>query len=173
MRAMAEEEHATLTQKLSTALEITFPKLLIPASDDTSRLSAYIELKAGVGGSEASLFVGDLMRMYLRLSQSMSWTATVVSSSIIENGGFRDAIIEVRGEHSYDTLRWETGVHRVQRVPATERLGRTHTSTVACIVSLSLSESTYPELRSPIRFYPSPKRRRRRRPAMNCTAWLT
>ncbi|TCD69204.1 hypothetical protein EIP91_008500 [Steccherinum ochraceum] len=134
MRAMAEEEYTTLNDKLSTALQTTFPKLLVPASDDTSKLSAYVELKAGVGGSEASLFVDDLMRMYLRLSQSMQWDATVVSASEIDGGGFRDAMLEVRGTNVYDSLRWETGVHRVQRVPATETKGRTHTSTVTVMV---------------------------------------
>ena len=139
MRAMAEEEYTTLTEKLSAALETTFPKLLIPASEDTSKLSAYIELKAGVGGSEASLFVDDLMRMYIGLSQTMNWTTTTVSSNEIDGGGLRDALLEVRGENAYDSLRWETGVHRVQRVPATETKGRTHTSTVAVIVSERLT----------------------------------
>ncbi|KAH8105421.1 peptide chain release factor 1 [Cristinia sonorae] len=139
MQAMAQEEYTTLNEKLNASLETTFPKLLVPASEDTSKLSAYIELKAGVGGSEATLFVDDLMRMYLRLALSMNWTASVVSSSEVDGGGFRDAILEIRGLNAYDTLRWESGVHRVQRVPATETKGRTHTSTVAVIV-LPISE---------------------------------
>ncbi|THH32159.1 hypothetical protein EUX98_g2008 [Antrodiella citrinella] len=134
MRAMADEEYTTLSAKLTTALETNFPKLLVPATEDTSALSAYVELKAGVGGSEATLFVNDLMNMYLRVSQSMEWTANIVSSSEVDGGGFRDVIIEVRGNSAYDTLRFETGVHRVQRVPATETKGRTHTSTVAVLV---------------------------------------
>ena len=134
---MAEEEFTTLSENLSTALDDTFPKLVLPSSEDTSKLSAYIELKAGVGGSEASLFVEDLMRMYLRLSQYTNWTTTTVSLSEIDGGGVRDALLEVRGENAYDQLRWESGVHRVQRVPATETKGRTHTSTVAVIVSSS------------------------------------
>lgn len=136
MRAMAHEEYESLKGQLSEALDTAFPKLLVPASADTSRLSAYIELNAGVGGDEASLFLGDLMNMYLRLSEVLSWAATVVSSNETDSGGVKNAILEVRGEKAYDTLRWESGVHRVQRVPATETRGRTHTSTVAAVVCI-------------------------------------
>jgi peptide chain release factor 1 len=97
-----------------------------------------MELKAGVGGSEANLFLGDVMRMYLRLSQSLKWKATVVTSLETNEGGVKTAILEVKGEGTYDALRWESGVHRVQRVPATEASGRVHTSTVAVVVCFFL-----------------------------------
>ena len=97
-----------------------------------------MELKSGVGGSESSLFLSDLLRMYQRLAQSKNWKSSIVAENNSESGGIKDAIIEIKGETAYDTLRWESGVHRVQRVPATESSGRTHTSTVAVVVS------TYP-----------------------------
>ncbi|GBE84518.1 peptide chain release factor 1 [Sparassis latifolia] len=140
MRALAVEEHGVLTDELSTLLETTFPALLVPASH-TAHMSALIELKAGVGGSEAMLFLAEVVQMYIGLASVMSWKAAVLSSNVTEGGGIRDAIMEVKGEKAYDFLRWESGVHRVQRVPATEASGRVHTSTVAVVV-LPLSEET-------------------------------
>lgn len=133
MRAMASEEYNSLTQSLTETVEKTFPALLIPPST-TSHLSALFELKSGVGGSEASLFLGDMMRMYLRLANAHRWKADVVASNDADGGGVKDAIVEIKGEGAYDALRWESGVHRVQRVPATETSGRIHTSTVAAVV---------------------------------------
>lgn len=135
MKALALEEAAELDQKLSTILNHTFPSLLVPPST-TANLSALVELKSGVGGTESSLFLETLLRMYTRFSQSHSWKANVVVSNENEGGGIKDAIIEIKGSNSYDTLRWESGVHRVQRVPATESGGRVHTSTVAVIVCI-------------------------------------
>jgi peptide chain release factor 1 len=97
-----------------------------------------MELKSGVGGSEASLFLADLLRMYLRLSIGRRWKATVVAQNDSDGGGIKDAIVEIKGEGAYDALRWESGVHRVQRVPATEASGRVHTSTVAIVVCSSI-----------------------------------
>jgi peptide chain release factor 1 len=110
------------------------PSALLPSSE-TEVLSALVELKAGVGGSESSLFVAELLRMYGRFARLNSWVPTVLASSESDGGGFKDAILEVKGAGSYDMLRWESGVHRVQRVPATEASGRVHTSTVAAVVS--------------------------------------
>ncbi|KIJ05234.1 hypothetical protein PAXINDRAFT_141427 [Paxillus involutus ATCC 200175] len=138
MRSLAEEEFTTLKDSLSTCLSTTFPSLLVPPSQ-TQSFSALLELKAGVGGSEATLFLADLLRVYIRYANSRTWRADVIQSSEVMGGGMRDAIIEIKGEGAYDVLRWETGVHRVQRVPATEASGRVHTSTVAIIV-LPLSE---------------------------------
>ena len=133
MRALAQDEFTTLTQNLSTYLSTTFPALLVPPSQ-TRAFSALVELKAGVGGSEATLFLMDLLRVYVRYAHARGWRADVIQSTEVVGGGMRDAIVEVKGEGAYDTLRWETGVHRVQRVPATEASGRVHTSTVAIIV---------------------------------------
>ncbi|KAI9063363.1 release factor [Trametes sanguinea] len=138
MRSMAEEEYAALMENMSQLVEDTFPSLLVPPSK-TAHLSAIIELRAGVGGSESALFVGDLVRMYTRAAQSMGWDVSMISSNVLESGGIKDAIMEVKGKGAYDALRWESGVHRVQRVPATEASGRVHTSTVGVMV-LPLTE---------------------------------
>ncbi|KAI0249267.1 hypothetical protein BJV78DRAFT_1276258 [Lactifluus subvellereus] len=114
------------------------PSALLPSSE-TDVLSALVELKAGVGGSESSLFVAELLRMYGRFARLNSWAPTVLASSESDGGGFKDAILEVKGAGAYDALRWESGVHRVQRVPATEASGRVHTSTIAAVV-LPLAE---------------------------------
>ena len=136
MRALAVEEHNSLTDSLTELVETTVPSLLLPPST-TSHMSAMLDLKSGVGGSEASLFLADLLRMYLRLANVRSWKATVISQNdASDGGGLKDALVEVKGEGVYEALRWESGVHRVQRVPATEASGRVHTSTVAVIVSL-------------------------------------
>ena len=136
MRALAVEEHNSLTNSLTELVETTVPSLLVPPST-TSHMSAMLDLKSGVGGSEASLFLADLLRMYLRLANVRGWKASVVSQNdASDGGGLKDALVEVKGEGAYEALRWESGVHRVQRVPATEASGRVHTSTVAIIVSL-------------------------------------
>ena len=110
------------------------PNALLSPSE-TEGLSALVELKAGVGGSESSLFVAELLRMYGRLARLNGWEPTVLASSECDGGGLKDVILEVKGSGVYDALRWESGVHRVQRVPATEASGRLHTSTVAAVVS--------------------------------------
>jgi len=140
MRALAAEEHTSLSQTLSSLLETTFPALLVPPST-TSHLAALLEIKSGVGGSEASLFCADLVQMYMGIADVMGWKAALLASNQTENGGMKDAIVEVKGEGVYDALRWESGVHRVQRVPATEASGRVHTSTVAIVV-LPLEEES-------------------------------
>ncbi|EMD32396.1 hypothetical protein CERSUDRAFT_108830 [Gelatoporia subvermispora B] len=133
MRALAEEEHASLTEELTKMVETTLPRLVVPSST-TAQMSALVELRSGVGGSESSLFLGEVMRMYLRVADMYEWKASVLSRNETENGGVKDAIMEIKGEGAYDVLRWESGVHRVQRVPATESNGRVHTSTVAVLV---------------------------------------
>ncbi|EKM55333.1 uncharacterized protein PHACADRAFT_255882 [Phanerochaete carnosa HHB-10118-sp] len=133
MQSLAREEQDDLLTKLTGLAEKTFPSLLVPPSP-TAHLSAMLELKAGVGGSESSLFLTEIMRMYTRLAQMMGWQAVVVTNSTTDHGGTKDAVVEIKGEKVYDMLRWESGVHRVQRVPATEVNGRVHTSTVAVLV---------------------------------------
>ena len=133
MRSLAADEYSELLTKLTGLTESTFPKLFIPPSE-TAHMSAMIELKAGVGGSESMLFAADVMRMYMRLAGTLGWKTTIVANNETDNGGVKDAIIEVKGNNAYDTLRWESGVHRVQRVPETETSGRVHTSTIAVLV---------------------------------------
>jgi peptide chain release factor 1 len=134
LRLLAAEDDQTFTDTLGDLVEKVFPSLIIPPSK-TAHMSALMELKAGVGGSESSLFLGELMRMYLRFAQSVKWKTTTVSSLDTPEGGVKNAVVEFKGPGAYDSLRWESGVHRVQRVPATEASGRVHTSTVAVVVS--------------------------------------
>ncbi|KAJ7709729.1 hypothetical protein B0H17DRAFT_915985 [Mycena rosella] len=133
LRSMASEEYAMLTESLTEIVKTRFPAILVPPSR-TAHLSALMELKSGVGGSEASLFLGEMLRMYLRLAPASGWKADVVASNELDVGGTRDAVVEFKGPGAYDALQWESGVHRVQRVPATEQSGRMHTSTVAVVV---------------------------------------
>jgi peptide chain release factor 1 len=137
MRSLALDEYNSLTATLTQCLESTFPSLLVPPST-TSHLSALMEMKSGVGGSESSLFLSDLLRMYQRLANVNRWKAQVVAQNDNDGGGTKDAIIEIKGDGVYDALRWESGVHRVQRVPATESSGRVHTSTVSIVVCAML-----------------------------------
>jgi peptide chain release factor 1 len=132
MRELALEEEAAQIEILR-ALAISFPSLLIPPSE-TGSYSCLLELKSGVGGAESSLFLNDLLRMYTRFAED-NGCRTSVSMSSSEGGGLKEATMAVRGEGAYDALRWESGVHRVQRVPATESNGRVHTSTAVVIVS--------------------------------------
>ncbi|KAI9456744.1 release factor [Russula earlei] len=137
---LAIVETDTLISDLRFLLKHDLPTALLPSSE-TEELSALVELKAGVGGSESSLFVAELLRMYSRFSRQNEWEPTVLSSSEGDSGGFKDAILEIKGTGAYDALRWESGVHRVQRVPTTEASGRVHTSTVAAVV-LPLSDES-------------------------------
>lgn len=109
-----------------------------------------MDLKSGVGGQESSLFLSELLRMYTRFAGSKSvdeetgevikakWGVTIVQQNDADAGGIKDAIVEIKGKGAYDLMRWESGVHRVQRVPATDSAGRVHTSTVAVIVGIVL-----------------------------------
>ena len=140
MSALGSQEFDSLSKTLEDLVRSTLPALLIPQST-TGQLSALMELKSGVGGSESSLFLGDLLRMYQRLAVTANWKASIIAKNDSDSGGIKDATVEFKGAGAYDSLRWESGVHRVQRVPATEASGRTHTSTVAIVV-LPLIEET-------------------------------
>lgn len=142
MRTLAADEITGLSSTLVELAEHTFPSLLVPPST-TRHLSALMELKSGVGGSEASLFLSDMLKIYQRLAVNHRWKVTVAEKNDLEgtNGGIKDAVVEFKGTGAYDMLRWESGVHRVQRVPATEASGRTHTSTVAIVVLPLVEES--------------------------------
>ncbi|KDQ10676.1 hypothetical protein BOTBODRAFT_177962 [Botryobasidium botryosum FD-172 SS1] len=137
IRELANEEREALSTTLSSYVTDTFPSLLLPStSSPTSSLSAIIDLKSGVGGDESSLFLGEILRMYERIAAAGGFTPEMVSKNDLEGSrwGVKDAILEVKGKGAYDMFRWESGVHRVQRVPATETSGRVHTSTIAVIV---------------------------------------
>jgi peptide chain release factor 1 len=132
MRALAEEESRALLERLDT-LRSELRLLLIPrdAADDRS---AILEVRAGTGGDEAGLFAGDLFRMYERYAALHGWKIEVLSASEGEVGGYREIIAAVKGAGVYARLKFESGVHRVQRVPTTEASGRIHTSAATVAV---------------------------------------
>jgi peptide chain release factor 1 len=132
MRALAEMELPDLTARL-TALEQDLRVALLP-KDAADSGSAILEIRAGTGGDEASLFAGDLYRMYQRYAASRGWKVEPVSESEGTMGGYKEVIAEVSGENVFQRLRFESGVHRVQRVPATETQGRIHTSAATVAV---------------------------------------
>ncbi len=114
-------------------LEDAIRQLLIPKDPEDER-NAVLEIRAGTGGDEASLFAGDLYRMYVRYCESKRWKVAVISESEGTKGGFKEVILEVTGDNVYGTLKFESGVHRVQRVPETEAQGRVHTSAASVAV---------------------------------------
>ena len=132
MRDMAEEELALGKEKLEQ-LEAELQILLLPRDPDDSR-SVFLEIRAGTGGDESALFVGDLLRMYTRYAENKSWRVELMSASESEVGGYKEVIARVDGDGVYGQLKFESGAHRVQRVPATETQGRIHTS--ACTVAV-------------------------------------
>ena len=132
MRGLAEAERGELKEKL-TELDRKLRIALLPrdAADDSS---AIVEIRAGTGGDEAALFAGDLLSMYQRYCSQQGWKTEVLSLSESELGGYKDATLEVEGRGVYAKLKFESGVHRVQRVPATETQGRIHTSAATVAV---------------------------------------
>ena len=132
MIMMAKMELETSKQKLPN-LEEEIKFLLIPKDPEDSK-NVVMEIRAGTGGDEASIFAGDLYRMYLKYCQSNNWSISLVDSSEGTAGGFKEVIFEISGEDVYGTLKYESGVHRVQRVPQTETQGRVHTSAATVMV---------------------------------------
>ncbi len=132
MRELAKMELPELEEKKNW-LEKELTKLLIP-KDPQDDKNAILEIRAGTGGDEASLFAGDLLGMYLRYCSKKGWKAAIVSESEGTVGGYKEVILEVTGEDVYGTLKFESGVHRVQRVPNTETQGRVHTSAATVAV---------------------------------------
>jgi peptide chain release factor 1 len=132
MREMAKEELAGAEDKLDE-LELTLQKLLLP-KDPNDQRNIYLEIRAGTGGDEAAIFSGDLFRMYSRYAEKQRWQVEVVNAQEGEHGGYKEIICRVVGEGAYSRLKFESGAHRVQRVPETESQGRIHTS--ACTVAI-------------------------------------
>ncbi|UCG39294.1 MAG: peptide chain release factor 1 [bacterium] len=129
---LVREEKESLVQQMD-GLEEELKMLLIP-KDPSDEKNTILEIRAGTGGEEASLFAADLVRMYTRYAERKGWRWEYLSSSPTEVGGFREAILLVRGDRVYSQLKFEGGVHRVQRVPETESSGRIHTSAVTVVV---------------------------------------
>ncbi len=132
MTALAEEEVEALTGEAARA-EDEVKRLLVP-KDPLDDRDAVVEVRAGTGGDEAALFAGDLLRMYTRFAERRGWKVELLSISEGTMGGVKEAILVVRGTNAYGDLRYESGVHRVQRVPATESQGRIHTSAATVAV---------------------------------------
>jgi len=132
MKSMAEEELEGLEQSLDQCREAL--KLLLLPKDPNDERDVMIEIRAGTGGDEATLFAADIFRMYTRYAESQGWKVELMSSNPTGVGGYKEVIILVEGKGVYSQLKYESGVHRVQRVPATETSGRLHTSAVTVAI---------------------------------------
>jgi peptide chain release factor 1 len=132
MQAMAHEEIQSASQEM-IELEAELQRMLLPKDPDDAR-NAFLEIRAGTGGDESALFAGDLLRLYTRYCATKQWRVEVISESASELGGYKEVVIRIEGAGVYGALKFESGGHRVQRVPATETQGRIHTS--ACTVAV-------------------------------------
>jgi peptide chain release factor 1 len=132
LRSLAEAERSALTARRA-ALEERLEALLVPR-DPRDERGVIIEIRGGTGGEEAALFAGDLARMYGRYAERHGWRSEVLSSNPTGLGGFKEVVLGIEGRGAYSRLKYESGVHRVQRVPATEASGRIHTSTATVAV---------------------------------------
>ncbi|AKZ25456.1 MULTISPECIES: peptide chain release factor 1 [Ralstonia solanacearum species complex] len=132
MKAFAEDEIRAARERMTT-LEAELQRLLLP-KDPNDHRNIFLEIRAGTGGDESALFAGDLLRMYTRYAERQRWQVEIVSESASDLGGYKEVIVRLVGEGAYSRLKFESGGHRVQRVPATEAQGRIHTS--ACTVAV-------------------------------------
>lgn len=132
LRVLAKDELDSATAEIPAAEEQI--KLLLIPSDPEDSKNAILEIRGGTGGDEAAIFAGDLAKMYMRYCEQKGWTVSVTSASEGAAGGYKEIVMAVSGEGVYGTLKYESGVHRVQRVPATETQGRVHTSAATVAV---------------------------------------
>jgi peptide chain release factor 1 len=132
MASMAAEEMRALKEQQSVLMN-RIKTLLVP-KDPNDAKNVIVEIRAGTGGDEAALFAADLFRMYARYAERQRWKVGILSATETDGGGYREVIFQVTGKNAYSYLRYESGVHRVQRVPATESQGRIHTSTASVAV---------------------------------------
>ena len=144
MREMAQEELQDAKAR-SEEMEQQLQVLLLPKDPDDER-NAFVEVRAGTGGDEAALFAGDLFRMYSRYAESRRWRVEIMSANEGEHGGFKEVIAKISGDGVYGRLKFESGGHRVQRVPATESQGRIHTSACTVAVMPELPEAELPDI---------------------------
>jgi peptide chain release factor 1 len=138
LRMLAESEITELEPRIET-VEREIKSLLVPR-DPRDTKNVIVEIRAGTGGDEAALFASDLFRMYTRYAEKQHWKSEILSANSIGIGGFKEVIFEIRGKGAYSKLKYESGVHRVQRVPATEAQGRIHTSTATVAVLAEVDE---------------------------------
>ena len=132
LREIAALEVAELEEKIAT-LEDQLTILLLPR-DPLDEKNIMLEIRAGTGGDEASIWAGDLVRLYSKYAETQNWKVSLLSESQADMGGFKEAILEIKGDNVYSKLKFEAGVHRVQRVPLTEASGRVHTSTATVAI---------------------------------------
>ncbi len=153
--ALADADIAELTPRME-ALENEIKSLLVP-KDPRDDKNVIVEIRAGTGGDEAAIFAADLFRMYSRYADRQRWKSEILSENAIGVGGYKEVIFEIRGKGAYSKLKYESGVHRVQRVPATEAQGRIHTSTstVAVLAEVDEVEVNIPESDIEIEVYRS------------------
>ncbi|ACY84247.1 peptide chain release factor 1 [Edwardsiella piscicida] len=144
MREMAQEEIKAARGRLAD-LEQHLQILLLPKDPDDER-DCFLEVRAGTGGDEAALFAGDLFRMYSRYAEARRWRIEIMSASEGEHGGYKEVIAKVSGDGAYGRLKFESGGHRVQRVPATESQGRIHTSACTVAVMPAVPEAELPQI---------------------------
>jgi peptide chain release factor 1 len=138
LRALAETDVLELNPKIES-LEKEIKGLLVPKDPRDDR-NVIMEIRAGAGGDEAAIFAADLFRMYMRYAEYRRWKTEILSENAIGVGGYKEIIFEVKGKGAYSRLKYESGVHRVQRVPATEAQGRIHTSTATVAVMAEVDE---------------------------------
>ena len=138
IRLLAEFELEALKNK-ETSLETKLKQLLLPKDPDDSK-NVFLEIRAGTGGDEAALFSGDLFRMYSRVAERQNWNLEVVSVREGEHGGYKEIVTRIEGSNVFKHLKFEAGVHRVQRIPVTESQGRVHTSACSVAVLPEISE---------------------------------
>ncbi|MEH0762007.1 peptide chain release factor 1 [Vibrio sp. 16] len=146
MREMAQEEikeAKEAIERLTDELQI----LLLPKDPNDDR-NCFLEIRAGAGGDEAGIFAGDLFRMYSKFAEKQGWRVEVMSSNESEHGGYKEMIAKVSGDGAYGVLKFESGGHRVQRVPATESQGRVHTSACTVAVMAEIPEAEIPEIKA-------------------------
>jgi len=132
LKEIAEEELTKLNQEKSKIEDEI--KVLLKPKDPNDKKDVIMEIRAGAGGDESALFAADLYRMYARYAETKGWKVKLLSANRIGIGGFKEVIFEITGQNIYGTMKYESGVHRVQRVPETEKSGRVHTSTVTVAV---------------------------------------
>ena len=141
IREMAQMELEEATAERETLLD-KIQKMLIPR-DPEDECDAIMEIRGGAGGDEGNIFAGDLYRMYTRYAESRGWKVAVMEASVSEAGGFSQIVFSIKGEDVYKYLKWESGVHRVQRVPKTETQGRIHTSTATVLCQPEIEEDVF------------------------------
>ncbi|MDD1781485.1 peptide chain release factor 1 [Enterovibrio sp. ZSDZ35] len=144
MREMAQEEVKAAKSEISRLTD-ELQVLLIPKDPNDER-NCFVEIRAGAGGDEAGIFAGDLFRMYSRFAESKGWRVEVINANNSEQGGYKEMVAKISGDGAYGVLKFESGGHRVQRVPATESQGRVHTSACTVAILPEIPEAEIPDI---------------------------